>query len=264
MTLPAGTDIEATPDSAELSGQVALVTGAAGALGTQFAETLAAGGADVVLADIREPELEKLAAQFTDAGTRCEAIRLDLTQPELIPELLDGVESRLGQVSVLVNNAGINDAMRPHRMPLQLSKSLVNTNLLGPYALSCEVARRLISAKRPGRIVNISSMSAFSYHGATVAPLYAITKAAVARMTEVLAVEWARYDINVNAIAPGLFWSEMTTAMVERVGDPSDSMPRGRLGRPDQLESTLRYLVSPRSDAVTGTVIKVDDGQKPR
>jgi NAD(P)-dependent dehydrogenase (short-subunit alcohol dehydrogenase family) len=97
-----------------------------------------------------------------------------------------------------------------------------------------------------------------------VAPLCSVTKAAVARMTEVLGVEWARYGINVNAIAPGLFWSEMTSAMVERIGDPSGSMPRKRLGRPDQPDTTLRYLVAPNSDAVTGTVIKVDDGQKPR
>jgi NAD(P)-dependent dehydrogenase (short-subunit alcohol dehydrogenase family) len=264
MTSPPDTRAAPVRVSAELSGQVALVTGAAGALGTRFSETLAEAGADLVLADVREPELRKVAGRLTDAGARCETLLLDLTQPERIPELLDGVERTIGQVSILVNNAGINDAMRPHRMPLELSTRLIHTNLLGPYVLTCEVARRLIAAERPGRVVNISSMSAFIYHGATVAPLYAISKAAVARMTEVLAVEWARYDINVNAIAPGLFWSEMTCGMVERVGDPSDSMPRKRLGRPDQLDTTLRYLVSPRSDAVTGTVIKVDDGQKPR
>lgn len=247
-----------------LAGEVALVTGAAGELGTRFAECLAAAGAAVVVADIREAEIDRLAARFVEDRARCIAVPLDLTRPESIPAILDDVERQLGPVSILVNNAGINDPSRPHKMSLELSTRLVATNLLGPYTLTCEVARRLIEAQRPGRIVNISSMAAFSYNKATVAPLYAATKAAVARMTEVLAVEWARYNINVNAIAPGMFWSEMTRAMVDRVGDPSGHMPRKRLGRPDQLDTTLRYLVSPGSDAVTGAIIKVDDGQSPR
>ena len=87
------------------------------------------------------------------------------------------------------------------------------------------------------------------------------TKAGIARMTEVLAVEWAARHINVNAIAPGAFSSEMLDGMVERIGDISDQYPRRRVGRRDQLDSTLLYLVSPASDAVTGTVLKVDDGQ---
>jgi NAD(P)-dependent dehydrogenase (short-subunit alcohol dehydrogenase family) len=107
-------------------------------------------------------------------------------------------------------------------------------------------------------------MAAYSYHDKTASPLYSITKAAVARMTEVLAVEWARFHINVNAIAPGLFWSEMTQGMVARIGDPSPTLPRGRIGYPAQLDSTLLFLVGTGSECVTGTVIKVDDGQKPR
>lgn len=252
------------PGSGELAGQVALVTGAAGELGARFAECLGGAGAAVAPADIREPEIEKLAERLAQAGIRCAAVPLDLTRPESISAVVDDIERRLGQISILVNNAGINDPTRPHKMSLELSTRVVATNLLGPYTLTCEVARRLIDAQRPGRIVNISSMAALSYTKATVAPMYAATKAAVARMTEVLAVEWARYNINVNAIAPGMFWSEMTRAMVERVGDPSRHMPRNRLCQPDQLDTTLRYLVSPRSDAVTGTIIKVDDGQSPR
>jgi NAD(P)-dependent dehydrogenase (short-subunit alcohol dehydrogenase family) len=250
--------------STELTGQVALVTGAAGALGTRFAECLAAGGAAVTLADMRVPELDQVAERLAAEGVRCAAVPLDLMRPESIPEALDEIERSLGQVSILINNAGINDPVRPHNTPLELSTRVVGTNLLGPYALTCEVARRLIAAERPGRVVNISSSAAFSYRRSTASPLYSVTKAAVVRMTEVLAVEWARYDINVNGISPGMFWSEMTRLMVERVGDPSESLPRKRICDPDQLDSTLRYLVSPRSDAVTGTIIKVDDGQNPR
>jgi NAD(P)-dependent dehydrogenase (short-subunit alcohol dehydrogenase family) len=129
--------------------------------------------------------------------------------------------------------------------------------------LSCEVARRLIERKLPGRQINISSISASNYDGHGAA-LYSVTKAGIARMSEVLAVEWSRNHINVNCIAPGAFHSEMMDGMIERMGDFSGATPRKRLGHPAQLDSTLLYLCSPASDAVTGTIIKVDDGQSPR
>ncbi len=106
-------------------------------------------------------------------------------------------------------------------------------------------------------------MGAFSYDGMGAA-LYSITKAAINRMTEALAVEWARYNINVNGIAPGAFSSEMMDGMVSRIGDFSPTLPRKRLGDPAQLDSTLLYLVAPSSEFVTGTVVKVDDGQQSR
>jgi NAD(P)-dependent dehydrogenase (short-subunit alcohol dehydrogenase family) len=111
--------------------------------------------------------------------------------------------------------------------------------------------------------VNLASMGAFQYSIAG-ASLYSITKAAIARMTEVLSVEWAGHHINVNAMAPGIFGSEMIDGMFARVGDMTDSLPRRRIGDPAQLDSTLLYLVSPASEFVTGTIIKVDDGQSGR
>ena len=111
--------------------------------------------------------------------------------------------------------------------------------------------------------MNISSVAAFHYSGGGAA-LYSITKAGIARMTEALAVEWARFNINVNCIAPGAFSSEMLDGMLERMGDISEHFPRKRIGQPAQMDSTLLYLVSPSSDCVTGTIIKVDDGQGPR
>jgi NAD(P)-dependent dehydrogenase (short-subunit alcohol dehydrogenase family) len=121
----------------------------------------------------------------------------------------------------------------------------------------------LIERKLPGRMVNISSVAAYHY-GGNGAALYSITKAGIVRMTEALAVEWARFNINVNGIAPGAFSSEMMDGMLERIGDMTKHFPRQRLGDPAQLDSTLLYLVAPSSECVTGTVIKVDDGQGPR
>jgi NAD(P)-dependent dehydrogenase (short-subunit alcohol dehydrogenase family) len=145
-------------------------------------------------------------------------------------------------------------------MSVELIDRVLDINVRAPFILSCEVAKRLIEAKRPGRIVGISSAAAFHYGGGGAA-LYSISKAAVIRMTEALAVEWAKFNINVNAIAPGAFKSEMMDGMLERVGDISKGFPRGRICDPAQLDSTLLYLVSPASEAVTGTYLRVDDGQ---
>lgn len=247
----------------DLSGQTALVTGASSGLGWRFAKVLASCGARVALTGRRLERLEALATEIAAAGGQAEPFALDVTDADALVDVVARAEERLGLVTILVNNAGIPDAQRAHRMPLDLIDRVIDTNLRAPYVLSCEVARRLIAAKRPGRMVNIASMAAFNYGGGGAA-LYSITKAGVVRMAEALAVEWARFDINVNAIAPGAFASEMMDGMLERVGDITQGFARHRLGDPAHLDSTLIYLVSPASEFVTGTCIKVDDGQSSR
>jgi NAD(P)-dependent dehydrogenase (short-subunit alcohol dehydrogenase family) len=249
--------------STDLSGHVALVTGASAGLGRRFAQTLAASGAKVAAAARRVEKLEELAAEIRAYGGECAPIALDVTDAESITRCVAHANEALGLVDILVNNAGIPDAQRAHKMSLELTDAVLDTNLRGPWLLANEVARGLLAAKQPGRIVNIASMGAFSY-GGNGAALYSITKAAIHRMTEVLAVEWSRFNINVNCIAPGAFASEMMDGMLSRIGDITEHFPRKRLGDPAQLDSTLLYLVSPDSEAVTGTTIKVDDGQGSR
>ncbi len=249
--------------STDLTGQVALVTGATAGLGWRFAQTLASAGASVVAASRRAELLDGVVADIRAQGGTAIRTILDVTDPASIIAAVDAAEAAFGTVSILVNNAGIPDAQRAHKMPLELIDRVLDTNLRGPYLLATEVARRLIAAGKPGRIVNLSSTGAFTY-GGNGAALYSITKAAINRMTEVLAVEWVRYGININAIAPGSFRSEMMDGMIARVGDITKAFPRHRLGDPAQLDSTLLYLVAPSSEFVTGTVVKVDDGQGPR
>jgi NAD(P)-dependent dehydrogenase (short-subunit alcohol dehydrogenase family) len=249
--------------SIDLTGQVALVTGATSGLGHRFARTLAAAGASVVATGRRYERLEEVAALIEQAGGKCAPVQVDMTDAASIVAGVDAAEAAFGTVTILVNNAGIPDAQRAHRMSLELIDAVIDTNLRGPYILACDVARRLIAAKQPGRIVNISSMGAFHYDGGGAA-LYSITKAALNRMTEALAVEWVRFGINVNGIAPGAFASEMMTGMIGRIGDFTPNLPRKRLGDPAQLDSTLLYLVAPSSEFVTGTIIKADDGQGSR
>ena len=247
----------------DLSGQVALVTGASSGLGRRFAALLAANGARVVATARRVDRLEELAEEIGTAGGSCLPLALDVTDAEQIASVAARAEAEVGPVQILVNNAGIPDAQYATRMPVELVDQVLDTNLRAPFLLSCEVARRLIDLQLPGRIVNISSVGGFHYAGGGAA-LYSISKAGVNRLTEALAVEWAKFDINVNAIAPGLFASEMSDGMIERMGDLTRVFPRERIGQPEHLDSTLLYLVSPTSEMVTGTVVKVDDGQGPR
>tara|TARA_B100000586_G_scaffold92803_1_gene66093 strand:- start:373 stop:936 length:564 start_codon:yes stop_codon:yes gene_type:complete len=183
---------------------------------------------------------------------------------ESIRKAVQVTEDSLGVVNTLINNAGIPDAQWAIKQSDELIDNVVDTNLVGPYLLSNEVARKLIENKLPGRIVNISSMAAFNTTAFSAASLYSITKAGIVRLTEALATEWARYNINVNCIAPGCFSSEMLDGMLERIGDISQGFPRKRICDPAQMDSTLLFLVSPSSECVTGTFIKIDDGQGSR
>lgn len=249
--------------SIDLTGQVALVTGASSGLGKRFAQVLARCGARVAVTGRRLERLETLAEEIIAEGGSAAPLALDVTDADQLLAVVGQARDALGPVDILINNAGIPDAQRATKMPVELIDRVLDTNLRAPYILACEFARQRMEAKLPGRIVNIASMAAYDYGGHGAA-LYSVTKAGVVRMTEALAVEWARFHINVNAIAPGAFASEMMDGMLERVGDITRGFSRQRLGNPAQLDSTLLYLVSPASDAVTGTCIKVDDGQGSR
>ena len=250
--------------SLDLAGQTALVTGASSGLGWRFAEVLAACGARVAVTARRTDRLKRLAQKIRETGGVAEPFALDVARTDGFDDVLDRVEARLGRVTILVNNAGVPDAQYATGLPLETVNAVLDTNLRGAFLLSREVARRLVAAKTGGKMVNVASMAAYSYSGGGAA-LYSISKSAVVRMTEVLAVEWAKFGINVNGIAPGVIDSEMTTGMFDRMSrDMVDHFPRKRVGDPAHLDGALLFLVSPSSEFVTGTIIKVDDGQGAR
>ncbi len=249
--------------STNLTGRVALVTGASSGLGTRFAQMLAAAGAKVVLAARRVDRLEEVAASIRANGGEALVVAMDATSSgDLIAAVQKGEEA-FGTIDILVNNAGIPDAQRAHKMDVSLIDRVIDVNLRGPFILAAEVARRLIAAEKPGRIVNIASTAHYGYTGGGAA-LYAVTKTGIARMTETLSVEWARYHINVNCIAPGMVKTEMLDGMFERMGDLAQHTARKRVIDVAQTDSTLLYLVGPASEVVTGAIIRVDDGQSAR
>ncbi|MGV2981898.1 SDR family NAD(P)-dependent oxidoreductase [Camelimonas sp. ID_303_24] len=261
--MSAATDFPLPHVSNDLTGQVALVTGASSGLGLRFARVLAACGAKVAITGRRMDRLEQVAEEIRAAGGVALPLQLDVQDADQLLAVVKKAEAELGTVTILINNAGIPDAQRAVKMSVELIDSVLDTNVRAPYILSCEFARRLMEAGKPGRIVNIASAAAYEYAG-NGAALYSVSKAAVVRITETLAVEWAKFNINVNAIAPGAFHSEMMDGMLARMGDIAQHYPRKRLGQPAQLDSTLLYLVSPASDCVTGTCVRVDDGQHSR
>ena len=248
--------------STDLSGQTAFITGTTSGLGYRFAQVLAACGANVAIAGRRVERLETLAEELRSTGATVLPVPLDVTDTDALFASVDQVEKELGPVQILVNNAGKPDARLALNMDPAFVDEMVATNLTSLFHLASEVTRRLREAELPGRIVNIASGAAFS--SGVGSSWYAITKSAVVRMTEMLALEFARYDVNVNCIAPGAFESEMMDGMLERMGDITAGFPRKRLGKPSQLDGTLLYLVSPSSDFVTGATIRVHDAQGAR
>jgi NAD(P)-dependent dehydrogenase (short-subunit alcohol dehydrogenase family) len=245
-----------------LSGHVGLVTGASSGLGRQLATTMARAGVSVMLAARRLQTLDEIVDRLLQEGLSAAAVELDLRDVDAIKHAVDVAESRFGIVDILINNAGVPDAGYATRLPLETIDRVIDVNFRAPFLMSTEIARRLISTGKPGNIVNIASVGAYHYTPTTAAALYCATKSGLIRMTEVLALEWARFGINVNAIAPGLFKSEMNADFLERAGaDVKNDFPRGRVGEPEYFDSTLLYLLSASSHFVTGTCIVVDDAQ---
>jgi NAD(P)-dependent dehydrogenase (short-subunit alcohol dehydrogenase family) len=251
--------------SIDLRGQVALVTGAATGLGYRFARILSACGAAVALAGRRIDLLQKLEHEILEGGGKALAIQLDARDPTAIHACIDRIQKELGLVSILINNAAVMNNQPATALTLETIDSLISTNFRAPFLISVEVARRLIDTATPGRIVNISSVGAYRHPIEATMALYSATKSGIQRLTETLAVEWAKHHINVNAIAPGLFRTEMGEAYI-RDHEPEiiAPFPRHRVGEPAQLDSTLLYLVSPSSEFVTGICLLVDDAQYSR
>lgn len=250
--------------SVDLSGRVALVTGASAGLGRHFALTLARAGARVVLCARRAEALQEVVRDIEAQGGEALAVPLDLQDAKAIVAAYDAAEARFGTVDILVNNAGVADGKYATRLSLEEIDMVLSINVRAPFLMATEMGRRLMEASKPGHVVNLSSVAAYTYTHRSAAALYATTKAAIVKMTKALALEWAAAGINVNAIAPGLFRSEMSAGYIERAGDFTTRFPRGRVGEPTDLESTLLYLVDPRSSLVTGTTIIVDDAQQGR
>lgn len=245
----------------DLTGRTAFVTGATSGLGRRFATVLAEAGAAVAIAGRRLERLESLKAEITAKGGKCAAVALDVTDARRIAPALEEAEKALGPIDILVNNAGMNSQGAVLAISDAEFDQVMNTNLRGPFLMARETARKMIARGKGGSIINIASIGALRVLPGLTA--YCMSKAALAMMTQCLAREWARKNINVNAICPGYIETELNSEWFhsEKVQEQINSFPRRRLAAEQDLDGMLLLLASPAARAITGALLTVDDGQ---
>ena len=244
----------------DLEGKVALVTGASSGLGVHFARTLASAGASVAIAARRAVRLATLQADLEKGGAKAIAVSLDVQSGEAVRAAFDAAEAALGKLDIVVNNAGISIVKPALVMPEEDWDAVVDTNLRGAWLVAQTAGQRWVGAKRPGSIVNIASILGLRTIG-QVAP-YNASKAGLIHLTRALAMEWARYDIRVNAICPGYIETEMNSDFWKTDGGKRliDRIPQRRIGKPEHLDGALLLLASEAGSFMTGSVITVDGG----
>jgi NAD(P)-dependent dehydrogenase (short-subunit alcohol dehydrogenase family) len=254
--------------SLDLSGRVALITGASGGLGEQFAKTLARAGAAVVLAGRRTDRLMALRAHIEAAGGDAHVVAMDVTDRASIKAAVAHAETEVGAIDILVNNSGVSTTQRLQDVTEEDYDYIFDTNTKGAFFVAQEVGRRMLARANGaapgtyvgGRIVNIASMA-----GLKVLPqigVYCMSKAAVVQMTKAMAVEWGRFGINVNAICPGYIDTEINHHhwQTEQGRKLIGMLPRKRVGSPTDLDAVLVMLCSNESHFINGAVIAADDG----
>ena len=244
----------------EIRDQHILVTGGSSGFGRHFAQFLANNGAKVTLAARRAHALASVVAEINASGGKAQGVVLDVTLADKIDGAMKEAEAAFGPIQAVVNNAGVTATRPALEQDERNWNSVVDTNLKGVWLVAQAAARRMIENKVKGSIVNIASILGLRVAGA-VAP-YAISKAGVIQMTKALALEWARYGIRVNALAPGYFVTELNDdffqsdagqALIKRV-------PQRRLGQFSELNGPLLLLISNAGSFMTGSVVTVDGG----
>lgn len=247
-----------------LRGKVAVVTGASSGLGVEFADTLAAAGADVALLARRRGHLEEVASRLRERyGVRTLAVEVDLTDRDATVAAFEKVQAELGPAWILVNNAGLAPTGRAEKQwPEDWDRTLA-LNLTSVFQCSLLAAAQMKGAGTGGRIIHVTSI--FGHLGSSLFRVssYAASKGGAENLVRQLAVEWARDGITVNAIAPAWFPSEMTHESLVQEGVEqrmASGNPMGRVGAEGELRTACLFLASPASGYVTGAVVPVDGG----
>jgi NAD(P)-dependent dehydrogenase (short-subunit alcohol dehydrogenase family) len=243
-----------------LAGRTALVTGGGSGLGLAFAGVLAAAGARVIVAGRRRAALEAAVAELRERGAVADCVELDVMDPASVEVAIDILCADGTAIDVLVNNAGLSRPGPVLDLDVHEWDAVLDTNLRGPLLVARAVARRLIAAGRPGSIINVCSVLGQATQKG-VAP-YAASKAGLLHLTRLLAVEWARHRIRVNALVPGYFHTDITAGYLDSDAGRTllQRIPQRRLGDVTELELPLLLLASDASSYITGSQLVVDGG----
>lgn len=248
--------------TADLSGQVAIVTGASRGLGKAIAEELAANGAKVACVARDTAKLEETVEAITSAGGEAEALACDVQDRKSIDGVVESVLEKWERLDILVNNAGITRDTLMAAMTDEQWDDVISTNLTAPF-LFMRAATRPMMRARSGRIINISSVSGLI--GNPGQANYSASKAGLIGVTRTLSRELAKRKVTVNAVAPGFIESDMTQELVAKFGqkvidEAKERIPAKRLGKPEEIAAAVLYLASPAAAYVTGQVLVVDGG----
>jgi 2-deoxy-D-gluconate 3-dehydrogenase len=244
----------------DLSGKVAIVSGAGRGMGSHFAMSLARYGADIVLCSRTRSELEKVAAEIRELGRRVLIQQMDVLKNSEIQAMVEAAVKEFGKIDILVNNAGLNVPQWAEEVTEEAWDRVMNTNLKGLFFVAQAVGRVMIKQKR-GKIINISSQSGSV--GLIMRAAYCASKGGVNLLTKVLAVEWAKHNVLVNAIAPTFVETPLTKPMLAKEDFRIyvlGNIPLGRVGKPEDVIGAVIYLASEASNMVTGHVLLVDGG----
>jgi gluconate 5-dehydrogenase len=247
----------------DLKGKTALVTGGSRGLGLQMAQALGEAGARIMLSSRKAADLEEAAAELQAAGIDTRWIAADASKEEDIRRLADETMQRMGDVHILVNNAGAAWGAPAEDHPIEAWDKLMNLNVRGYFILSQVIAKKSMIPRQHGRIVNIASIAGLGGNPPGMQTLaYNTSKGAVINFTRALACEWGRYNITVNAICPGFFPSKMTQGTLEKLGEDklAAHAPLGRLGDDEDLKGTTLLFASDAGKHITGQWLAVDGG----
>ena len=247
----------------DLSGRKAIITGGSRGLGLQIAEALGEQGAEIVLAARKQNELDEAVAHLAKLGIKSHAMAVDLGKPELVTQFAQGAISKLGHVDILVNNAGAAWGAPAEDHPLEAWMKLVNLNLTSVFLLTQAVGKLSMIPRHSGKVVTVASIAGLRGNppnsNQTIA--YNTTKGGLVNFTRALAGEWGKYNINVNAIAPGFFPSKMTAVMLDKaVNRVIEGTPLARIGGDEDLKGIALLFASEAGRHITGQIMAVDGG----
>jgi 3-oxoacyl-[acyl-carrier protein] reductase len=257
--MPLGSPVAA--DIFSLKGRVALITGASSGLGERFAEIASANGASVVLTARREDKLKEIAARIEKAGGKAAYVACDATDNASMARAFDAAEKKFGTVDLFVANAGMARLGKVLDMPEDEYRALMALDMDAVFFNSREAARRMIAANKPGAIISTASIAAFMVERNIIA--YNMAKAAVVQFTKGFALEVARKDIRVNAIAPGYVVTDINRDFLRspKGQEGKARLPIPRYGEVDDLDGVFLLLASNASRWMTGSTVVIDGGQ---